>query len=194
MHVHWDDTAQATPNGQLVFFAEFLAATGIFDRWVETCPLSYTSPNAPSKRDVLGTLLLAILAGHKRYAHITALRGDAVAAQALGMDKVISEDAMRRALERIDEAASSAWLRPCLMSSVREALNQPWVMDIDASIKPVYGRQEGAELGYNPHGTPQPCPAHLLGWQPALGARCATESGQTTHQCPRQSGIGSTPG
>ena len=72
MHVHWDDTAQATPNGQLVFFAEFLASTGIFDRWVETCPLSYTSPNAPKKREVLGTLLLAILAGHKRYAHITA--------------------------------------------------------------------------------------------------------------------------
>jgi hypothetical protein len=33
MHVHWDDTAQATPNGQLVFFAEFLASTGIFDHW-----------------------------------------------------------------------------------------------------------------------------------------------------------------
>jgi hypothetical protein len=160
MHVHWDDTAQATPNGQLVFFAEFLASTGIFDHWVESCPLSYTSPNAPSKRDVLGTLLLAILAGHKRYAHITALRGDAVAAQALGMDKVISEDAMRRALERIDEAASSAWLRPCLMNSVREALNQPWVMDIDASIKPVYGRQEGAELGYNPHKPGRP--SHVL--------------------------------
>ena len=55
------------PNGQLVFFAEFLATAGIFERWVEDCPLAYTSPNAPTKRDVLGTLLLAILAGHKRY-------------------------------------------------------------------------------------------------------------------------------
>jgi hypothetical protein len=160
MHVHWDESAQATPNGQLVFFAEFLACTGIFDRWVESCPLSYTSPNAPDKRDVLGTLLLAILAGHRRYAHITALRGDAVAAQALGMDKVISEDAMRRALTRIDETASSAWLRPALMSSVREALSQPWVMDIDASIKPLYGRQEGAELGYNPNKPGRP--SHVL--------------------------------
>lgn len=160
MHVHWDESAQTTPNGQLVFFAEFLACTGIFDRWVENCPLSYTSPNAPGKRDVLGTLLLAILAGHRRYAHITALRGDAVAAKALGMDKVISEDAMRRALARIDEAASSAWLRPALMSSVREALSQPWVMDIDASIKPLYGRQEGAEQGYNPHKPGRP--SHVL--------------------------------
>jgi hypothetical protein len=132
----------------------------VFDRWVTDCPLEYRSNNAPGKRDVLGTLLLAILAGHRRYAHVTALRGDAVAAQALGMERVISEDALRRALERIDEAASGTWLRPAQLSSVREALDRPWVLDIDASVKPLYGRQEGAELGYNPHkpGRPSPVP------------------------------------
>lgn len=160
MHVRWDEGAQATPNGQLVFFAEFLATAGLFDAWVDACPLAYTSPNAPGKRDVLGTLLLAILAGHRRYAHVTALRGDAVAAQALGMRRVVSEDALRRALLRIDEAASSAWLRPALMTSVRQALDRPWVLDIDASIKPLYGRQEGAELGYNPHKPGRP--SHVL--------------------------------
>ena len=55
MHVRWDEGAQATPNGQLVFFAEFLATAGLFDAWVGACPLAYTSPNAPDKRDVLGT-------------------------------------------------------------------------------------------------------------------------------------------
>lgn len=160
LHVHWDEGASATPNGQLVFFAEFLAAAGVFDRWVEECPLEYLSNNAPGKRDVLGTLMLAILAGHRRYAHVTALRGDAVAAQALGMQRVISEDSLRRALERIDEAASSAWLRPALMASVREALDRPWVLDIDASIKPLFGRQEGAEVGYNPHKPGRP--SHTL--------------------------------
>ena len=30
--------AQATPHGQLVFFAEFLATAGVFERWVEGCP------------------------------------------------------------------------------------------------------------------------------------------------------------
>jgi len=143
-----------------VFFAEFLATTGVFERWVSGCPLAYRSGNAPDKRDVLGTLMLGLLAGHRRYAHITALRGDAVAAQALGMNKVVSEDALRRALERLDEAASAAWLRPSLMHSVREALDRPWVLDIDASIKPLYGRQEGAEIGYNP-GKPKR-PSHVL--------------------------------
>lgn len=160
MHVRWDEAAPATPNGQLVFFAEFLAATGVFERWVQECPLEYRSGNAPNKRDVLGTLLLGVLAGHRRYAHITALRGDAVAAQALGMSKVVSEDALRRGLQRINEDAGAAWMRSALLHSVQEALDKPWVLDIDASIKPLYGRQEGAELGYNPHKPARP--SHVL--------------------------------
>src|SRR5260370_14428592 len=66
MHVCWDESSHATPNGQLVFFAEFLRAAGVFDEWVRACPLEYRSGNAPGKRDVLGTLLLAVLAGHPR--------------------------------------------------------------------------------------------------------------------------------
>ena len=31
MHVRWDHEAQATPHGQIVYFAEFLATAGIFD-------------------------------------------------------------------------------------------------------------------------------------------------------------------
>ncbi|CDQ11033.1 protein of unknown function [Acidithiobacillus ferrivorans] len=40
----------------------------------------YNSPNAPKKRDVLGTWNLSILAGHRRYAHVTALRSPSHAA------------------------------------------------------------------------------------------------------------------
>ncbi len=97
--------------GQLAFFIEYLKQGGLFDGWVAGCPLYLTSPNAPAKRDVLGTVLLSALAGHWRYAHITALRADAVNAPLLGMKKVVSEDAVRRALGKIDEAAGIAWLR-----------------------------------------------------------------------------------
>src|SRR4249919_2169706 len=76
------------------------------------------------------------------------------------MQRIVSEDALRRALQRIDEAASAAWLRPALLSSVHDALDRPWVLDIDASIKPLYGRQEGAELGYNPSKPARP--SHVL--------------------------------
>jgi len=76
--VEWDTEAALTPLGQLPFFIDFLKAAGLFDAFVADCPLRYTSPNAPKKRDVLGTAMLSMLSGHKRYAHIAALRCDSV--------------------------------------------------------------------------------------------------------------------
>src|SRR5215467_14018470 len=47
--------------------------------------------------------------GHRRYAHVTALRCDTVNPPLLGMSKVVSEDALRRALAKIDETAGVQW-------------------------------------------------------------------------------------
>ena len=41
VQVSWDPESAATPFGQLVFFAEFLEVSGLFDAWVEECPLIY---------------------------------------------------------------------------------------------------------------------------------------------------------
>src|SRR5207253_10694583 len=78
VHVEWDAAEPVTSLGQLAFFIEYLKQGGLFDGWVADCPLSLSSPNAPRKRDLLGTVLLSVLAEHRRYAHITALRGDPV--------------------------------------------------------------------------------------------------------------------
>jgi hypothetical protein len=87
--------------GQLAFFAEFLEVSGLFERWVEGCPLAYTSPNAPAVTDVLGTWLRSILDGQWRYAHITGLRGDAVAPAILAMHKILSDESLRRGLSAV---------------------------------------------------------------------------------------------
>ena len=84
VRIEWDHEAAMTPLGQLPFFIDFLKTAGLFDALVADCPLRYLSPNAPSKRDVLGTAMLSMLAGHKRYAHIAALRCDAVLPELLG--------------------------------------------------------------------------------------------------------------
>ncbi len=110
IHVEWDPQAAVTPLGQLPFFIEFLKVSGLFDAFVDECPLQYSSPNAPDKRSVLGTLMLSILAGHKRYAHISAIRCDGVNPELLGMQKIISEDAARRALIHIEEEDGIQWL------------------------------------------------------------------------------------
>jgi hypothetical protein len=53
IHIRWDNEASATANAQLAFFAEFLATAGLYESWVSSCPLTYSSGNAPHKRDVL---------------------------------------------------------------------------------------------------------------------------------------------
>src|ERR1039457_95195 len=70
IQVRWDERSNATAMGQLPFFAEFLEVSGLFERWVQQCPLHYSSGNAAAVRDVLGTSMLSILDGHRRYAHL----------------------------------------------------------------------------------------------------------------------------
>src|ERR1700733_10910194 len=91
VHVQWDSSGDVTPLGQLPFFIEYLKQAGLFDGWVADCPLAFISPNAASRRDLLGTVLLSVLSGHYRYAHIIALRFDAVNPRLLGMKKVVGE-------------------------------------------------------------------------------------------------------
>lgn len=150
VQVRWESKSAATPMGQLAYFIEFLTLTGLWSRWQESCPLSYCSPNAPSKADVLGTWMLSVLSGHKRYSHVTAIRCDGVNPGLMGMNKVISEDAMRGALKRIPQTEGTAWLDQHLSESVAPLLDAPWIMDTDTTVKPLYGKQEGAVISYNP--------------------------------------------
>ena len=73
--------------GQLPYFAEFLETPELFERWVQQCPLHYSSGNALAVRDVLGTWMFSILNEHRRYAQIANLRMDAVAPEILGMNR-----------------------------------------------------------------------------------------------------------
>lgn len=159
IRVEWDPNAAVTPMGQLVYFAQFLATSGLFSDWVKDCPLSYTSPNAPAKQDVLGTQALAILAGHNRYSHITALRSDKVNPVGFGMSRICSEDSVRLAFKGMDPERCAEWQQKALMQTWEPVLKHAWILDMDMTVKPIYGHQEGAEKGYNPHKPGRPCHA-----------------------------------
>ena len=75
------------------------------------------SGNAPDKRDLLGTLVLSVLAGQWRYAHISAIRADGVNPALLGMARVASEIPVQRSTLTMDEAASGQWLKEHLKAS-----------------------------------------------------------------------------
>lgn len=157
VHVKWDSQASLTPLGQMVFFIEFLKTSGLFNEWVEQCPMVFSSPNAPNKRDILGTILLSVLAGHKRYSHITSICCDNVNPKLLGMYKIASEDSVRRDLKyNIEESIGTTWLKQSLLDTYNPILTEPWILDVDTTIKSLYGKQEGALVGYNPHKSGRP--------------------------------------
>ena len=160
VHVRWVPEAAVSSLGLVPYFIEFLKVSGRFDAWVADCPLEYTSGNASPKRDVMGTVLLSVLAGHWRYAHISAIRSDGVNPGLLGMTKVVSEDSVRRAMKTLDEERSALWLKQHLRASYEPLLEEPWALDIDTTVKVLYGHQEDARVGYNP--TKPGRPSHAI--------------------------------
>ena len=150
MSVRWDPTARVTSVAGLAHFSTFLANTGLFDRMAEDAPFDYKSNNACSKRDILGTAVLAILLGKKRYVHINELRHDTAARELLALDEIVSEDTVRRAFRDANEEAIEAWLSKHERAVFEALISYRYIIDIDNTVKPIYGHQEGAELGYNP--------------------------------------------
>lgn len=158
----FDDSLGVSATGACVGFAQFLHAGGRFARLCETAPFAYASNNAPEARDIVGALLLGVVGGANRFAHLNALRHDTLAMEMFGMSAAPSEDSVRRALRRLDRAAVDTWAGTELLDTARPFLRAaPWILDIDVTVKPVYGRaQEGAVVSYNPMRPGRPTRVH----------------------------------
>jgi hypothetical protein len=116
-YAEWDRQEPVTKEGQLIFFAQFLKTSGLWERLLADCPLAYHGNRGSAPRDVIGTLMLSVLAGHWRYAHIASIRGDGVNPGLLGMTKTVSEDTVRDALKRLDTPTAAEWLHRHLICS-----------------------------------------------------------------------------
>jgi len=150
LEVNWAPGARVTPAGGLAHFAMFLRQTGLFDRLCGDFPVRHRSNNSCSNRDILGTAVLAILLGKTRYVHIEALRHDEAARELLGLGEVVSDATVRRAFGEAGEEEIDAWLSRHEREVFEVLLSFKYVLDIDNTVKTIYGHQEGAELGYNP--------------------------------------------
>lgn len=78
----------------------------------------------------------------------------------LGMTKVCSEDPVRRAAKAMVGPASETWLKKQLKDSYEPLLDEPWILDVDTTVKLLYGHREDARVGYNP--TKPGRPSHAL--------------------------------
>jgi hypothetical protein len=76
------------------------------------------------------------------------------------MTKVASEDSVRRALLALKEEESESWLKQHLKASYEPLLEEPWALDVDTTVKVLYGHQEDAKVGYNPQKPGRPSHAY----------------------------------
>lgn len=132
IHVLWDPNGKVTALGPLTYFIEFLTTSGLWEKWMADCPLAYRSCNSPKKEEILGTVLLSVLAAHKRCAHITALRGDNVLPDLLGVKKLRSEDSVRRAFRHASDEALTTWMDVHLNESFAPLPSEGWILDVNA--------------------------------------------------------------
>ena len=53
-------------------------------------------------------------------------------------------------MQAMEEEASANWLQQHLKASYEPLLKEPWVLDVDTTVKVLYGHQQDAVVGYNP--------------------------------------------
>lgn len=151
VYAEGDPEAPVTREGRLVFFFQFLHVGGRWEELLRDCPIRYTGNRGSGARNVLGTAMLSVLSGQSRYPHISGGRGDSVDPGLPGMGGAVSDDTVRLGIGRIEENVGLDWLRSHRLASIARALGMPWILDIDGTVKPLCGRQQGAAVGYNPH-------------------------------------------
>ena len=151
----------------------------------QSCGQSLDAMSESDER--LGWTARSLPLGYKRCAHITTLRADGVTPELLGIQRVVSEDAVRRALRAIEETPGVNGLQSHIDASVLPQFDAPWILDVDAAIKQLYGKQqEGAVMGYNPKKPgPLRAPIQMAGLRLILGVEVtAGNESNASHSLP----------
>ena len=157
--LRWDDETQMSVNAHAVLLSQFAKAGGFFDRLVETCPMRLASNNAPEVRDLIATVMVSMVNGATRFRHFDRLHGYAATAELFGVGRFMSCDSVRRDFASIPEDKALPWVWRENLHLLQDVIAEDYVLDLDPTVKPLYGHQEGAEFGYNPQkpGRPSHC-------------------------------------
>ena len=184
--VEWDTEAALTPLGQLPFFIDFLKAAGLFDAFVADCPLRYTSPNAPKKRDVFGNGDAVDVVWAQALCSLAALRCDSVLPELLGMNKIVSEDAVRHLWRRSTKMTGRSGFDGISIVQQGAACRAGWILrhryDCEATLRPS-GRR-GDWLQPQEARAAEPFLSYLLdGWRTAgPGCGCLSPATSSSRQ------------
>ena len=107
-----------------------------------------------STSKLLSTVILGISSGQNRISKIESFSRDPLVKEMLSIDNKIDEDTIanrfnRFGMKQTDELME---INGKMSTKVHEKLGtKKDILDLDSTVRTVYGNQEGAEKGYNPH-------------------------------------------
>jgi len=125
-----------------------------------------------STAQILATILLGYTADLSRLCHIEAFSHDPVIQTTLGLPRPIDENTLAYRLKKFTWPTANQW--QALLGQLRQpvhhvrpasalAAHPHWqIIDLDSTVCPCYGHQEGAAKGYNPGHKGQPSYHPLL--------------------------------
>lgn len=99
-------------------------------------------------------MVTAIVVGVERLSQVRLFAGDAVVRRVLKLPRLPVHKTLFGLLRRFDEAACerlSAFSRAEVVRHLRRSQRKSLLVDLDSTVVTVYGSQEGAAVGYNPH-------------------------------------------
>lgn len=113
---------------------------------------------------VLRVLLDGYFAGVQRLYHFEDLETEPLLCSQLGVDRLCDLKTLYRDLRRFEDPALLGSLHDLMREVVTEALagRDRVVLEVDSTVEPLYGFQEGAEIGPNPHKPGRPSYHPLL--------------------------------
>ena len=157
--LRWDDESPMGVNAHAALPSRFAKAGGFFERLVETCPMKLASNNAPGVRDLIATVMVSMVNGATRFRYVDRLHGDAATAELFGVERFMSCDSVRRNFASIPEGKALPWVWRENLRLLQDVVAEEYIADLDPTVKPLYGHQEGAEIGYDPRkpGRPSHC-------------------------------------
>jgi len=106
-----------------------------------------------STSDLLLSAITGITVGIDRIYHLNAIRNDAALTKSLGLDQLPEESNLRRQLTQASSKEVERMRQVISQNLAKANQTEETVeigLDIDSTVATVYGKQEGAEVGYNP--------------------------------------------
>jgi len=141
-----------TPFGGLVSFIEFLGQIEYAHQVEEHLPWELNSPNAIPLAHTFTAFCIGGVAGARRFAHTELVRADRALHALLGLKRWPGADTVRGFFHRFSQASIQSFWRPLWVWTLGLA-HYPVAgvsLDLDSTVFPRAGHQQGAAKGYNP--------------------------------------------